>query len=57
MVKPPGEEHAPSQSLDLLVKERLKQWPQRPPGVKAAALGRMPGFAAARRDDVRYHLS
>jgi len=25
----------PSQSLDSLVKQRLKQWPQRPPGVKA----------------------
>ena len=30
----------PSQTLDSLVRERLKQWPQRPPGVKAAALGR-----------------
>jgi hypothetical protein len=29
----------PFHSLDLLVKERLKQWPQRPPGVKTAAPG------------------
>jgi hypothetical protein len=28
------------QSLDSLVKRRLRQWPQRPPGVKAAAAGR-----------------
>jgi hypothetical protein len=27
----------PSQSLDSLVKQRLKQWPQRPPGVQASA--------------------
>jgi hypothetical protein len=26
----------PSQTLDSLVKERLKKWPQRPPGVKAS---------------------
>jgi hypothetical protein len=29
----------PSRSLDSLVKERLKQWPQRPPGFKPAARG------------------
>ena len=28
----------PSQTLDALVRERLKQWPQRPPGVKSTAL-------------------
>lgn len=28
------------QSLDSLVKRRLKQWPQRPPGVKPAETGR-----------------
>jgi hypothetical protein len=28
-----------SQSLDSLVKRRLKQWPQRPPGVKPAQAG------------------
>lgn len=27
----------PAQTLDSLVRERLKQWPQRPPGVKSAA--------------------
>jgi hypothetical protein len=29
-----------SQSLDSQVKEQLKQWPQRPPGVKPHARGR-----------------
>jgi len=45
----------PSQSLDLLVKERLKQWPQRPPGVKAAALGRDAWLRGRPSDDVGYH--
>ena len=45
----------PSQSLDLLVKERLKQWPQRPPGVKAAALGRDSWLRGRPSDDVGYH--
>jgi hypothetical protein len=35
-----GNSMRPSQSLDLLVKQRLKQWPQRPPGVKPASGGR-----------------
>jgi hypothetical protein len=29
-----------SQSLDAMVKRRLRQWPQRPPGVKPAEAGR-----------------
>jgi len=29
----------PPQSLDSLVRERLKQWPQRPPGVRASPQG------------------
>ena len=29
----------PSRSLDSLVKQRLKQWPQRPPGVKPRSQG------------------
>jgi len=29
-----------SQSLDLLVKQRLKQWPQRPPGLRMPRRGR-----------------
>jgi hypothetical protein len=45
----------PSQSLDLLVKERLKQWPQRPPGVKAAAPGRDSWLRGRPSDDVGYH--
>ena len=45
----------PSKSLDWLVKERLKQWPQRPPGVKAAALGRDSWLRGRPSDDLRYH--
>jgi hypothetical protein len=44
-----------SQSLDLLVKERLKQWPQRPPGLKAAAVGKDSWLRGRPSDDARNH--
>lgn len=30
----------PAQSLDSLVRQRLRQWPQRPPGVQPSQRGR-----------------
>ena len=45
----------PSQTLDSLVRERLKQWPQRPPGVKAAALGQDSWLRGRPSDDLRNH--
>ena len=35
-----------SQSLDSLVKRRLNQWPQHPPGVRPAQTAATRGFAA-----------
>lgn len=37
--KPPSQWPNRGHSLDTLVRERLKQWPQRPPGVAAAGSG------------------
>ena len=54
-IKPYGEPMRPVQSLDSLVKERLKQWPQRPPGVSAPALGRDSWLRGRPSDDLRYH--
>ena len=45
----------PSQTLDSLVRERLKQWPQRPPGVKAAALGKDSWLRGRPSEDLRNH--
>jgi len=45
----------PSQTLDSLVRERLKQWPQRPPGVEAAAVGQDAWLRGRPSDDLRYH--
>jgi hypothetical protein len=45
----------PSQTLDSLVRERLKQWPQRPPGVKAAALGQDSWLRGRPSEDLRNH--
>lgn len=45
----------PSQSLDSLVRERLKQWPQRPPGVKSPARGRDSWLRGRPSDDLRNH--
>ncbi len=44
-----------SQTLDSLVKERLKQWPQRPPGVKSTAAGRDAWLRGRPSEDVRCH--
>jgi hypothetical protein len=43
----------PSQTLDSLVRERLKQWPQRPPGVRAA--GKDAWLRGRPSEDLRYH--
>jgi hypothetical protein len=45
----------PSKTLDLLVKERLKQWPQRPPGIQAAACGRDAWLRGRPSDEMRFH--
>jgi hypothetical protein len=45
----------PSQTLDALVRERLKQWPQRPPGVKSTALRDDAWLRGRPSEDVRCH--
>ena len=45
----------PSQTLDSLVRERLKQWPQRPPGVKSTALRTDAWLRGRPSEDVRCH--
>jgi hypothetical protein len=44
----------PSQTLDSLVRERLKQWPQRPPGVRAAP-GQDAWLRGRPSEDLRNH--
>ena len=44
-----------SQTMDSLVRERLKQWPQRPPGVKATALGHDAWLRGRPTEDLRCH--
>ena len=44
----------PSQTLDSLVRERLKQWPQRPPGVRGAP-GKDAWLRGRPSEDLRYH--
>ena len=39
----------PPKTLDSLVKERLRQWPQRPPGVSALRSAVIPGCVVARQ--------
>ncbi len=45
----------PSQSLDSLVRERLKQWPQKPPGVKPGSNGGDAWLRGRPTNDVRGH--
>jgi hypothetical protein len=45
----------PSKTLDSLVRERLKQWPQRPPGVKPATQGQDAWLRGRPSEDLRCH--
>jgi hypothetical protein len=45
----------PSKSLDRLVKQRLKEWPQRPPGLEPSLIGRDSWLRGRPADDTVCH--